>query len=474
MVFLWALLLVLVPSHSAAENPEVIFAQPGGSVTIPRRKWESTDKFYVNWFFVSDPDKELPLIGRNPQQGTNKIDNWKDRVSLSSDFSLIISPVLNSDFNLFRCKQYELTKDDVKEYKLYRVNMPTTLALLTGETLSISFDLDYRVSRLVKTSVTCYKPDGTQRVLHNMMGLTEHSISSKHSGVWSCLLKTNVQLLNATTAVTVIDLAPSPDPVYTSISSKLSIPCFLSSKIPWSVVNATGVSGGNWNFSPLDQPKSSKHLLTLQVKPSPFWKHLNGTRSSFMEKEVKDHDLSVQISQVNVEDRGTYTCSLKFRTKELSRMVKVEVLQVVSSALSSTLQGNTVNLSCTLGHAMTPDLEVKWTPPRYSSLDLSGPPPHPVNLTISEVSVYDSGWWKCDLRRNNTVLTSATVHLIIVKAPVNIWLVVSIVSGILMFILLSVITVIIVRRRRQAIMYKQRKTRFCCCKNPQPKGFYRT
>lgn len=50
----------------------------------------------------------------------HEIDNWKDRVSLSSNFSLIISPVLDSDFGHFKCVQYELTKEDTKQYKLYR------------------------------------------------------------------------------------------------------------------------------------------------------------------------------------------------------------------------------------------------------------------------------------------------------------------------------------------------------------------
>lgn len=83
---------------------------------------------------------------------------------------------------------------------------------------------------------------------------------------------------------------------------------------------------------------------------------------------------------------------------------------VVASTLSPTHVGKTVNLSCTLGHPMTSELEVKWTPPRDSHIKMSSPP-HPVNLTISAVSVYDSGPWRCELIKNNTVLTSATVYL---------------------------------------------------------------
>lgn len=74
------------------------------------------------------------------------------------------------------------------------------------------------------------------------------------------------------------------------------------------------------------------------------------------------------------------------------------------------LEGDTVNLTCSLGHPMTSgDLEVKWIPPQSSGFSLKSP--HPVHLSIPYVRVWDSGEWTCSLIKNNTVLTSATVTL---------------------------------------------------------------
>lgn len=78
-----------------------------------------------------------------------------------------------------------------------------------------------------------------------------------------------------------------------------------------------------------------------------------------------------------------------------------------------------MNLTCTLGHHMTPDLEVNWIPPYGSSLsNLS--PPHTTMLSIPGVSVKDSGRWTCQLKKNATLLTSATISLKIGK-EVRLW-----------------------------------------------------
>lgn len=124
------------------------------------------------------------------------------------------------------------------------------------------------------------------------------------------------------------DLAPSPpDPIYTfDSSSNLPIPCSLSSKIPWSIVNATGVKGGSWHFTPRKNIQSSI-TLELQLNPSPTWKVPPGTQALLMETELNNHELSVKIPRVSIKNRGTYTCSLEFGVITLSRKVEVQVLQ---------------------------------------------------------------------------------------------------------------------------------------------------
>ncbi len=49
------------------------------------------------------------------------------------------------------------------------------------------------------------------------------------------------------------DLSPFPDTIYTSYSSStVNIPCSSSSNIPWSVLKESGLRGGSWSFTPLN------------------------------------------------------------------------------------------------------------------------------------------------------------------------------------------------------------------------------
>lgn len=77
-------------------------------------------------------------------------------------------------------------------------------------------------------------------------------------------------------------------------------------------------------------------------------------------------------------------------------------------------EGSTLNLTCTLGHPMPSDLEVTWKPPHSSSLpNLSRP--HPAVLSIPGVRLQNNGRWTCELKKNATVLATATVNLKIGK-----------------------------------------------------------
>ncbi|KAF4088376.1 hypothetical protein AMELA_G00082290 [Ameiurus melas] len=470
MIFLLGLLLLLAPCHSAADGPRVIFAQIGNSVTLPRKMWEKEDKIYVNWYF----EKNI-LISRNPTSSSSKpVDG---RFSLSPDSSLIISTVDKSDFGIFKCEQHHLMDTTADTYILYEVTMSTPPPLLVGSSLDLSCEIALEGLKLVR-DIRWLGPDNTSykgSSNSNKHTLKVTKVSSIHSGKWTCAVLYGSRTLNAKTDVIIVDLDSSPpDPIYTSDSSiNFPIPCSLSSKISWPIVNATGVTGGSWHFTPLKTSESSLHLLKLQLGPSPAWKFPNGTPNSLMETELKNDELSVKISKVSINDRGNYTCRLEFGSRTLSRSVQVEVLQVTSSESKVIYEGNTVNLTCTLGHHMTPDLEVNWIPPRGSSLLNRSPPPLTM-LSIPHVSVKDSGRWTCVLKKNATQLTSATISLKIEKAPVNIWLVVAILGGLLAFILLAVITVFIIRRQRQVTRYRCRKGKVCCCKTPKPKGFYKT
>ncbi|KAM9488606.1 CD4-1 molecule isoform 2-T2 [Clarias gariepinus] len=475
MRFLLGLLLLVAPSPSAAEKEEekVAFAQIGNSVTLPRTIWGAQDKIHVNWNF-----KNELLISRNPtSSGTKAVpQKWQGRLSLSPDYSLIILNFNETDFGMFQCEQHELLRQFKTTYKLYEVKMSQQKPLLAGSTLNLFCEIEKDGLKHVR-STNWLGPDNEPyngRPSGNTNSLKVTNASRIHSGKWTCAVSYgDGMVFNAMTEVTIVDLAPSPsDPIYTSVSATdFSIPCSLSSKIPWSVVKGFEVSEGSWNFTPVDG-SSSRRLLELHPD-SLAWKVVNDMDSSLKGTEVKNHVLDMKISKVSIKDRGTYTCSLKFKSITLSRSVTVEVLQVASSGSKVVYEGDPVNLTCSLGHSMIPDLEVNWIPPY--SLSLSNHSyPHTTVLSFPESNVKNSGRWTCQLKKNGTVLTSASVSIKIVKAPVNVWLVVAIVGGVLVFVLLAAITVIIFRRRRKVMKYTRRKRKFCRCKNPQPKGFYKT
>uniref|UniRef100_A0A673LAG8 Uncharacterized LOC107717420 n=1 Tax=Sinocyclocheilus rhinocerous TaxID=307959 RepID=A0A673LAG8_9TELE len=392
----WVLILLFVGFLKAQENPVVIYAQVGGTVTLPRYRVEgNADNVYVNWYlhafslysnnqafmFVITGHVCLSFLARE----------MKTHADLLSDFSLQISPVQHSDFEIWRCVQHVLLTTSEKTYKLYH------------------------------------------------------------------------------------DLSPFPDTIYTSYSSStVDIPCSLFSNIPWSVLKESGLRGAGWSFTPLSDPKSTQSLLSLSVDPVVRWNITQGANNTIKVKgrELKDQDLSIRNLPVSENIRGVYTCDLKLNTKTLSSEVTVEVLKVSSSGGSRVYEGQSVNLTCTLGHQHSSDFEVKWSCSSCSFIS-SLKPPHPSSLSIPEVKVKDSGRWTCELWKNEKKLTSVVLSLKIVKAPVDIWLCVAISGGVVGFILLLVIVIICIRRHRQVNVHFDTQSGFIHPQQNQ-KGFYKT
>ncbi|XP_051575470.1 CD4-1 molecule [Myxocyprinus asiaticus] len=473
----WILISLLLQFLKAQEIPMIIYAQEGGTVTLPRDKRANEENVYVNWYYKSD-SKEI--ISRNPQSGIQK-GTWM-RASLLPDFSLQISPVEDSDFEIFRCEQYVLMEKFTKTYRLYRVSIPKVPAVMVGASLTLNCEVEASTV-LSLTTVTWIPPKNSAcelRISYNKNKILVEEVPGCASGVWTCKVKYKRQEAEATTTVSVIDLAPSPpDPIYTSVSyhpSTVDIPCSLTSNIPWSILTDKGLLGGSWSFTSFSDQnnQTTKSLLSLSFRPTITWNVTNGAPITVQGRELKDQDLSIHKLPVSEKIRGVYTCSLKFTSNTLSRSVQVEVLQVTSSPSSREYEGVSVNLTCTLGNPMTSDLEVKWKCPSCSTLPSLSSSPHPASLSIPEVRLQNRGRWKCELWKNDKMLTSAELFLRIEKVPVDIWLWVAVSSGAVVFILLLVIVIIAIRRYKKMIMYRRRKTRFCCCKNPQPKGFYKT
>lgn len=88
---------------------------------------------------------------------------------------------------------------------------------------------------------------------------------------------------------------------------------------------------------------------------------------------------------------------------------------VVPSPGKDLISGQQLNLTCSPGHPLPSDLRLKWFPPERSSLPSLTPDRHPAYLTIPEAGTGDGGKWRCELRQNSTLLTSAVITLKIGK-----------------------------------------------------------
>ncbi|XP_067259724.1 uncharacterized protein [Chanodichthys erythropterus] len=341
-MFCWILISLLVRFLKAQESPMVIYAQIGGTVTLPRDSSVNAPNVYVNWFRGSD---ENPTISRNPQAGIQLGKDVKTRASLSPDYDLQISSVQDSDFEVWRCVQHVLTSTHVKTYKLYHVTIPKVPAVMFGDSLFLECKTE---SSSATPRITWIPPEnsGCHQIKRNGNTISVKDVSRCHSGVWTCKVNYDRREAEATTTVFVIDLSPSPpDPIYTSLSSSstVNIPCSLSSNIPWSVLNETGLLGGSWSFTPLSD-QNQQTLLTLSVGPVVRWDVTPGTNSRVKGRELKDTDLSIHDLPVSEKIRGEYSCSLTFKSKTLSRKVKVEVLQAATREELLELQRDVLQL----------------------------------------------------------------------------------------------------------------------------------
>ncbi|XP_073728137.1 CD4-1 molecule isoform X4 [Misgurnus anguillicaudatus] len=437
MMLCWILILLTLRFLKAEEIE--IYAQEGGTVTLPRDLHggdvANTEKVYVNWY--SGTDKTL-VISRNPQAGIQPGKD-KTRFSMLSDFSVQISPVHESDFGIFSCEQHILTQTYTKTYRLRRVTVSRPQPVMVGNSLSLKCKLE--TGQLSGTaSVKWTPPKGCNANIQGLNGeITVPKVPVCASGVWTCTVKYNKREVKATTAAYVIDLSAPSDPIYTSVSnsSSVNIPCSLSNDIPWDLLR-DDLQGGSWSFSPLSNANQQplKAVLTLHINSTIKWIPTKDAPIAVQQRELKDKDLSIIKLPVSEAIRGEYTCALNFEGRTFSKKITVEVLQVTSTATRSPLiEGQRVNLSCSLGHNTTH--EVKWRHPSGSTHPLLSSSPHSAFLTFP-VRMEDKGKWTCELWDDQKLLTFSEIAL------------------------------------RIDVDVETAKNRFCCCKNPNETGFYKT
>ncbi|KAM9353498.1 CD4-1 molecule [Symphorus nematophorus] len=406
----------------------------------------------------------------------DELTKWVGKLSLAGD-KLIIRDIGQDHFVTITCKMTKSlgTTVGMVTYKILKLDVtanPLT-PLLPGESLSLSCKAESPQGQK-QPQIHWLNPQ--QERSNNQKQLIE-KVTSQHDGQWICVVTNDGEKKEVKVSVTVIDLTPAPaSPQYTSQSSYLKIPCSFPDHISWEQIKAKGLQEGSWHFVP--KPDSSpisgepQRLFSLSLEDQLTWKPQQSRGLTL--SNSKPQNLALTRNQGREDDSGDYECSLRFKSGvTLKRTVRVEVLQIVSSLGTEFISGQQLNLTCSLGHPLSSDLRLKWIPPKQLSLSsLLTSDHHPARLIIPEVGTGHGGRWKCELWQRSTCLTSAVITLKI-EPKLKVWMLVIICSVTVIVILLLLLLVFILYRRRQRKTTHLRH-RLCQCKNPKPKGFYRT
>ncbi|KAM3614003.1 uncharacterized protein V6R79_008335 [Siganus canaliculatus] len=465
------MLILTVALTSTHGSEEVIYGQVGETVVLKPPQRPDRKDLYLYWFC-----DDTEVAWRNIQ-GRAEIEKFKDILHLHED-SLVIRNFTRERLGSTCYCQLKnghtyLTKITYRLLNLNAGKSPST-PLLPKEELTLTCNAESLEGH--KPEIHWLNPQG-ERVNDpsSIQGTHKLSAESRHNGEWVCVVKDKEKESKAKISVVVLGLSPEPSgPQYTSKSSPLTIPCSLLSHISWEQIKAKGIQEGTWHFSPKSGLSAisdeKQRLFSLSLEDPVTWKP--DQNKGLTPADVKKGNLSLTKNRASEGDAGSYVCALKFKSGLiLNSTVRVEMLQITSSPETELISGQQLNLTCSIGSPLPSHLQVKWFPPEKTSLPPLPPHgPHPAHLSIQEMSLGDGGKWRCELWQSDTKLTSAEIVLKI-EPRLSTWMLV-IICSVTAIIFLLIILAFIIRRRRQKMRHLRH--RLCQCKNPKPKGFYRS
>ncbi|XP_035528537.1 CD4-1 molecule [Morone saxatilis] len=464
--FIQSVLILIAVVMSAAQE-DLIYAQEGQTVTLKPPAGTNPQTHYSYWEF-----NEKQVAWRNPFAG-KAVEDHKDSLLLTEDSALVIKGIKQNLFGTFTCNIFKNGIRDKPQatitYKILKlsVTMDPSSPLLPGEDLSLNCNAES--PKNYKPRIHWLNPQGQEI---NRQSIQKEA-TGKDKGEWTCVVTYSNKESEAKISVTLVDLSTAHSNIqYTSKSSSLTIPC--STTTSWDILKARDIEGGKWEFfaKPGSSLKSNapQTLFSLSLDPLK-WTPVQDNGLNY-DPKLQNGILSLKRNQGKDGDSGDYVCSLTFKNDvTLNRTVTVHVLQITSSPGIEIISGQQVNLTCGLGSPLPSDLQLKWFPPGQTSLPSLQSDQHPAHLIIPEVGMGDSGKWRCDLLRNRTRLTSAVITLKI-EPKITVWMIVLICSVTVIAILLLFVVFILYRRRQRKMTHLRH--RLCRCKNPQPKGFYRS
>ncbi|CAJ1062550.1 CD4-1 molecule [Xyrichtys novacula] len=465
-----SILLLTAVLETVTGKEELVYAQLGDTVTLktPER---GAEKEYMYWYL--DDINSLQIAWRNPLGGSGFIGTTSNPIgqhwsALSwSGNSLVIKNLKPENFMTVVLR---FGNGEIFTYRLLEliISGNPTSPLLPGDDLNMICSAD-TFQNYKNPEIYWKNPQGE---ITNQ-GRLQVKVTGRHDGRWTCVATRGEKESEAKVFVTVVDFSPNlPIYQYTSESSSLTIPCSIPQSISWDKIKAGGIQEVNWHFYPKPAPNlisnNSQRLFHLPLDDKLTWKK-EQNRDLTPVPDLKKGFLSLTRRFGRDEDRGDYVCSMKVQNGvTLNRTVQVKVLQLTSAPGTELISGQQVNLTCSLGEPLPPGLSLTWVPPEESSLT-SGD--HPAHLIIPEVGVGDGGEWRCELRQSDKRLTFAAITLNI-EPKLSVWMLVIICSVTVIVVLLLILVFIIYRRRQRKTTHLRH--RLCKCKNPKPRGFYRT
>lgn len=462
-----SLLLLTAVILSTTGAQEEIYAKEGETITLEPTSHPAQS--YVYWYFEKLDGHQLAWLNPLGGKGFSNDEKWKNRLSLNGAM-LIINNIQKDNFGTFVCKITAAGQSDsITAFKVIQVNVIEKSAspLLSGERLSLTCSLGRGPQN--PPEIYWLSPRGNREGNKGTVSITA---SSEHYGQWNCVVKKNGKEKKFPVSVTVVDLAPVPSHQYTSTVSPLTIPCSLIPGVTWEQVKKKGIEEVQWHFAPKlssgtfsDNPE---HLFSLDLEKLTWKKVQDNVKGLSPVYNIKIGNLSLTKSKATVGDRGRYTCSMKFKNdRTLKTTVDVVVLEIIAHPRPELIYGQQVNLSCSTGEQLPNDMKLNWTLPKTSSPDIL----YPTHITVPEVGKEDNGKWGCELWQGGNKLTSVEI-LLKIEPRLSVWMLVIICSAAVILLLLLVLAFIHYRRRKQKM--RLRRHRLCQCKNPKPKGFYRT
>lgn len=464
--FIQSLLLLIAVIVSTSGAQEEIYAKEGETIALGPTSYPAQS--YVYWYFERQDGHQLAWLNPLGGKGFSEDEKWKNRLSLNGAM-LIINNLQKDNFGTFVCKISAGGRDSITAFKVIQVNVIEKSAspLLSGERLSLTCSLGSVPQN--PPEIYWLSPKGNREGNKGTVSITARS---EHHGQWDCVVKKNGKEKKFPVSVTVVDLAPVPSHQYTSTVSPLTIPCSLIPGVTWDQVKKKEIEEVQWHFAPKlssgtfsDNPE---HLFSLDLEKLTWKKVQDNVKGLSPVYNIKTGNLSLTKSKATVGDRGRYTCSMKFKNdRTLKTTVDVVVLEIIAHPGPELIYGQQVNLSCSTGEQLPNDMKLNWTLPKTSSPYI----PYPTHITVPEVGKEDNGKWGCELWQGGNKLTSVEI-LLKIEPRLSVWMLVIICSAAVILLLLLVLAFIHYRRRKQKM--RLRRHRLCQCKNPKPKGFYRT